>query len=307
MLVAPSISLEKISCKECSGDLIQDLDRSEQVCSSCGIVSENAEEINYFSSAISPSRSMSREQPTSNMSYFLNLSTVINSRNIDAYGKRISSSYELGQLRRWNKFSISRDWKRNNELKAFGEIDRIIEMLGLAKSVGKHANEIYHKQVSGAIRRKSIAGMSAASVLVACYLLGIPSPVDEIEKMSLPVSGKLIRRYYKLLLRVIGIKVTNLDPSNEISKIAAKAGLSGRSERKALAILASVKDNVTLAGKRPVSIAVAALYLASIQENERTNQLRLAFAAGVTPATLRRRSLEITRILDTQTNLLVDI
>jgi len=307
MLVTPSVSLEKLYCKECRGDLIHDLDRSEQICSNCGIVTENAERTDYFSSDISPSRSMLREEPTSNMAYFLNLPTVINSKNVDAYGKQISSSYELGQLRRWNKFSISRDWKRNNELKAISEIDRIIEMLGLSKSVAKYANEIYHKQVSGAIRRKSIAGMSAASVLVACYLLGIPSPVDEIEKMSLPVSGKLIRRYYKLLLREIGIRVTNIDPCHEISKIAANAGLSGRSERKALAILASVKDNATLAGKRPVSIAVAALYLASIQENERTNQLRLAFAAGVTPATLRKRSLEITRILDNQASLLMAI
>ena len=104
------------------------------------------------------------------MAYFLNLPTVIDSKNIDANGKLISGSYER-TLRRWNKFSISRDWKRNNELKAISEIDRIIEMLGLAKSVAKYANEIYHRQVSGAIRRKSIAGMSAASVLVACYLL----------------------------------------------------------------------------------------------------------------------------------------
>ncbi|MHB8566834.1 MAG: transcription initiation factor IIB [Nitrososphaerales archaeon] len=241
---------------------------------------------------------MSREEPTSNMSYFLNLPTVIDSKNIDANGKQISGSYELAQLRRWNKFSISRDSKRNNEVKAISEIDRIIEMLGLAKSVAKQANEIYHKQLSGPIRRRSISGMSAASVLVACYMLGIPCPVNEIERMSAPVSGKVIRRYYKLLLHEIGIRVTNFDPSNDVSRIATKAGLSGRSERKALTILASVKDNATLVGKRPISIAAAALYLASIQEGERANQLRLAFAAGVTPVTLRKRSLEITQILE---------
>ncbi len=126
-----------------------------------------------------------------------------------------------------------------------------------------------------------------------------------MERMSLTVSGKLIRRYYKLLLREIGVRVTNIDPSHEISKIAAKAELSGRSERKALAILVAVNDNATLAGKRPVSIAVAALYLASIQECERTNQLRLAFAAGVSPGTLRKRSSEITQILRDQNSLLL--
>ena len=234
------------------------------------------------------------------MAYFLNLPTVIDSKNIDANGRNISNSYDLGQLRRWNKFSISRDWKRNNELKAISEIDKIIEMVGLSKSVARHANEIYHKQISCSIRRRSIVGMSAASVLVACYLLGIPSPVDEIERMSLPVSGKLVRRYYKLLLRELGIRVTSIDPSHEISKIAGKAGLSGRSERKALAILAAIKDNAILAGKRPGSIAVGALYLASIQECDWTNQLRLAFAAGVAPATLRKISSEIAQILSDQ-------
>ena len=49
--------------------------------------------------------------------------------------------------------------------------------------------------------------------------------------------------------------------------------------------------------KRSHSLAAAALYLASRELGERTNQLRLAFAAGVTAITIRKRSADMTRIL----------
>jgi transcription initiation factor TFIIB len=65
----------------------------------------------------------------------------------------------------------------------------------------------------------------------------------------------------------------------------------------AIEILAKVKGDQRLVGKRPISLAAAALYLASTKNGDRTTQLRLAYAAGVTPITIRKRSLEISDIL----------
>jgi transcription initiation factor TFIIB len=65
----------------------------------------------------------------------------------------------------------------------------------------------------------------------------------------------------------------------------------------AIEILNKVKGDSRLVGKRPMSLAAAALYLASLKSGNKTTQLRLAYAAGVTPITIRKRSLEISDML----------
>jgi transcription initiation factor TFIIB len=86
-------------------------------------------------------------------------------------------------------------------------------------------------------------------------------------------------------------------PSNSISRIAGKAKLSEKTARKALELLASVVDSAMLSGKNPVSLAAAALYLATIETKEYTTQLRIAIAADVSTVTVRKRCLEIIQLV----------
>ncbi len=123
-------------------------------------------------------------------------------------------------------------------------------------------------------------------------------PTEELDRSIPEANGRTTRRYYRLLVREMNISVNNTDPSSHVSGIAARAGLSVKSERRALQILASVWGNSSLMDKRSHSLAAAALYLASRELGERTNQLRLAFAAGVTAITIRKRSADITRLLE---------
>jgi hypothetical protein len=86
-------------------------------------------------------------------------------------------------------------------------------------------------------------------------------------------------------------------PSNSISRIADKAGLSEKTVRKALEILSIVGDSALLSGKNPVSLAAAALYLSTIETSEYTTQLRIAIAADVSTVTVRKRCLEIIQLV----------
>ena len=303
MLAGNQVDLlqEGASCKECNQRLVFAEDNGEQVCNGCGMVNDNP------TSSISYSRnylegltgSASREEPTSSMTYDLNLPTVIDSNNFDANGTRIQGSYELTQLRKWNKYTISGDSKRINQVKAMREMEQIVGALGLANSVTRAACEIYRRGLKeGIISGRSITSMAAAAVLVACNLAGTSCSPDDIESLRNNANARVIRRYYKLLVDHMKIKVNAVDPARDVSRIAGRAALSGRTERRALEILAQVKDHAILAGKRPTSLAAGALYLASIQMRERTNQSRLAYAAGVTPMTIRERSSEISTLLD---------
>lgn len=291
---------EDAFCGECHGKFVSVEDSGEQVCNGCGVVSDrpNFSTSQWPESAAAVTNSTLREQPTSRMMYNLNLPTVIDSEDFDASGKRIRRSYELTQLRRWNLYTISRESNRNNEVQAMREIDQIVGAVGLPDSVAREACEVYHRGIkNGVIRSRSITSMAAAAVLVACSLVGSNCPSDDIEKLKQTGNRKVVRHYHKLLLRNMNVRVTATDPSRDVSRIAGKARLSGRVERKSLEILSQVKYDARLAGKRPASLAAAALYVASAQIGERTNQLRLAFAAGVTPITIRKRSADIFMIL----------
>jgi transcription initiation factor TFIIB len=89
------------------------------------------------------------------------------------------------------------------------------------------------------------------------------------------------------------------DPASHVSRIANRARLGGVTERRAIQILEKVKDDSLLAGKRPASIAAAALFLAANETTASTTQIRIAFAAGITTITLRRRTAEVSGLLQT--------
>jgi transcription initiation factor TFIIB len=296
---------ESAKCEECRGALLFSEDTGEQVCRICGTVSDLPNDLssNLPTYVSSVTNSTSREYPTSTMMYDLNLPTVIDIRNFDANGRRIQASHELNQLRRWNNYTISGGLGRSNQVKAMRDIDQIVRSVGLPASVTREACEIYLRRLKkGVVRSRSITSMAAAAVLVACNLVGATFPTEEIERLKKTPSGKFIRYYHKQLLREMNMRVTSVNPSRDVSRIAGKAGISGRVERKSLEVLSQVKDNSMLAGKRPASLAAAALYVASIEMGERANQMHLAFAAGVTPITLRKRSTEISLILKNHAN-----
>jgi len=286
-------------CRECRGELFMDAESGEQVCGLCGVVTEPQYTPYLPVNAQYPLRA---EEPQSNMIYSLQLHTLIGKGGYDANGKRIKSSYEFEQLRRLNNNTISRDTAISNEMKAASEIRRITEALGLARAVATEAQEIYHRGLKdGLTRRKSIINMSAAAVLIAAKTIGVSCSIEEMERSITEVSGKTARRYYRLLVRQMNLSITGANPSLYVSGIAGKAGLSVKVERKALEILQQVGDSPMLGDKRSQSLAAAALYLAATKVGEHTNQLRVAFAANITPITIRKRSAEISRVLDEQT------
>jgi transcription initiation factor TFIIB len=233
------------------------------------------------------------------MAYDLHLHTLIGRDDRDAEGRPIQSGYEFYQLRRLNNSTISRNSKISNQMKAMVEIERATTKLGLSPAVSKEAQEIYHKGLAnGVIRGKSITNMAVATVMIACKTIGASFPAEELARSIPEASGQRSRRYYRLLIKEMNIRLNNTDPTTHVSGIAGRAGLTVRAERRALEILNSVSGSSTLMDKRSHSLAAAALYLASRELGERTNQLRLAFAAGVTAITIRKRSADISRILE---------
>src|SRR5918996_1670441 len=84
-------------------------------------------------------------------------------------------------------------------------------------------------------------------------------------------------------------KMAVVDPVKCVARIASKAGLSERTKRKALEILKKAEEGKISAGKDPMGLAAAALYVACVMNGENKTQKDVAEAAGVTEVTIRNR------------------
>ena len=281
-------------CAQCGGGFVYDSESGEQLCRKCGVVSTTV----YQDSPTPSGLPHSRSKPESNLMYDIHLPTLIGSDNVDANGKSIRHSHEFDQLRRLNRISISRDSETNNGMKAIAEINRITEAMSLPVSVSNEAQEVYRRGLKeGVIKGKSIVNMAAATVLIAAATVGVSCSLDEMERMVTSVRGRMARKYYRLLIRTMNLEPAQANPSLHVSRIAGRAGLSVTVQRRALEILETVRASQSLGDKRSLSVAGAALYLASIETGERINQLRLAYAVGTTPITIRKRSSDIAAVL----------
>jgi transcription initiation factor TFIIB len=291
-------AFERNICGFCAGELLWDQENGESVCTSCGAVSTGPSEVfAELTHTLGAAGSSGSSHETSSFAQAIGVSTVIGGRDVDGRGHRIGQDRGLRQLRRLDTM-VSWDSKKRRLAKVSMEVRRVTQSMGLNSLVAERAFEIYIKQFDGrSMKAKSLAGVAAASVCVACRELDIARPTNEIVASMAGVNKRQLRHYYRALLRDESTRVVPA-PVNYVSMIAAKASLQGTTERRAIEILAQVKGDPRLVGKRPISIAAAALYLASAKAGERTTQLRLAYAANVTPITIRKRSLEISEILE---------
>lgn len=280
--------------------MIFDVHADERVCNGCGVVMPACDEFLHNSTCAQVKGDDVQpvtESLSNNMMYEISLPSFIGKRNVDASGKQIAG-FHMDRMRKLDRMTLSNDNKMRNLNKAIREILRITEILGLKTMVAERATYIYRKAFSlGLIRGRSISGIAAAAIYVACKELEIPSSACDIENLTVGLSKKNILRYHKILLKVMKINLNLPSPIVYVSKISERTGLSGKTERRALEILSKVCISSSLAGKKPISIAAAALYLASIQTKDRTTQLRIAIATDLTTITIRKCCNEIKQIL----------
>ncbi len=228
------------------------------------------------------------------------LSTVIDWRNKDSYGKDLSANKraQLYRLRKWQRRIRVSDASERNLAFALSELDRITSKLGLPRHVRENAAIIYREAVEkGLIRGRSIEGVVAAAIYAACRKCRVPRTLDEIAEAS-RVDRKEIGRTYRFLARELGIKLTPTNPIDYVPRFASELGLPGEVESKAIQILQKAAEKGLTSGRGPTGVAAAAIYIASVLLGCRRTQREVAEVAGVTEVTIRNRYKELTEHLD---------
>lgn len=223
------------------------------------------------------------------------LTTAIDWKNKDAKGRSIpeQNRAQLFRLRKWNqRIRVSRCGERNLAI-ALGELDREANRLDLPRSIREDASVIYRRAAkNNLIRGRSIEGVVATSLYIACRICNLPRTLNEIAEVS-NVSKKQIAKNYRFLSRELDIKLKPTSPADYISRFASQLGLSGETQSKAIEIIHSANEKGLTSGKGPTGIAAAALYISSVLLGERKTQKDIALVSGVTEVTIRNRYKEL--------------
>jgi len=287
---------QKAKCPRCGkGTLVTDANTGENFCGKCGFVitdkvEESGPEWRSFSKEEHEGRSRAGV-PTSLAMHDMGLATIIGPADRDATGKPLSASMKstIERLRTWDSRSQVHEPVDRNFRQAFSELDRLKDKLAVGDAVIEKAAYIYRKALEkGLVRGRSISALIASALYAACRDTETPRTLKDIGGAS-NIKRKDIARCYRLLLRELSLKMPVVDPIKCVARIASKAGLSEKTKREATKILQTAEEVKISAGKDPMGLAAAALYVACVTNGENKTQRDVAEAAGVTEVTIRNR------------------
>jgi transcription initiation factor TFIIB len=204
----------------------------------------------------------------------------------------------ITRLRTWDSRSQVHESQERNFRQAFSELSRMKDKLALSDSVVEKTAYIYRKALEKNLARgRSIPGLIAAAMYLACRDTGTPRTLNEVAR-QINIKRKDVSRCYRLLLKELDLRMPVLDPIKCMSRIASQAGLSEKVKRRALTILEDANRMEITAGKDPMGLAAAALYISCVINKEDTTQKIIALAAGVTEVTIRNRCKGLRELLD---------
>ncbi|MEM2856410.1 MAG: TFIIB-type zinc ribbon-containing protein [Candidatus Nitrosocaldaceae archaeon] len=290
------VSINGNRCPRCGrGPMVTDNASGEMFCGICGyVLNERIEEQGPEWRAFSKEEHEDRSRtgiPTSLAMHDMGLATIIGPVDKDASGKPLSASMRntIERLRTWDSRSQVHEPVDRNFRQAFSELDRLKDKLAVSDTVIEKSAYIYRKALEkGLVRGRSISALVAASLYAACRDTETPRTLKDIALIS-NIKKKDIARCYRLLLRELDLKMPVVNPIRCIARIASKAQLSEKTRRLALKILEEAEKNKISAGKDPMGLAAAALYVACVTNGENKTQKDVAEAAGVTEVTIRNR------------------
>lgn len=274
--------------------LVADPECGEVVCSKCGLVSpdriaESRAEWRTFDSE--GSERARTGLPVSLAQHDMGLSTIIGKENKDSSGHQLAStvSTTIQRLRTWDFRSKSYSSTHRNLIHAFAELGGLKDKLGLSNSIIEKTAYLYRKaQEKRLVRGRSTSAMLAAAIYASCREMGTPRTLNDIVAAT-EVKRKDISRSYRILVWELDIKVPLVDSMKCVAKIANQAGISEKTKRAAIAYMNDLTEKNISAGKLPMGLAAAVLYMSCLKKGENKSQRGIAEAAGVTEVTVRNR------------------
>jgi len=284
------------TCRRCGKKaMLTDDVTGERFCGKCGfVISETLQdagpEWRSFSKdgGADPTRTGA---PTTLAMHDRGLATIINPMNRDSSGKPLTSTMKstIERLRTWDSRSKVNASSDKNLRQALSQLSTLKDKLSLSDSVIEKASYIYRKALEkGLVRGRSISALIAAALYAACRDTETPRTLKDVADAG-NIKKKDISRCYRILHKELDLKMPVVNPIQCIARIASKLGISEKTKRYAAKVLKIAQEHEESAGKDPMGLAAAALYLSCVRNNEDMTQRDIAEASNVTEVTIRNR------------------
>jgi len=300
---------ESGKCPECNAEkLSHDYERAELICEHCGIVIDEefidaGPEWRAFDSEQKEERSRVGS-PMTNMTHDKGLSTQISIKNRDGQGNPISSSKkaQFYRLRKWHRQARISDAKERNLALALGELNRMSSCLNIPRNIQEDSSKIYREAAEAdLIKGRSIEGVVAASLYIACRKNGVARTLDEIAEAA-RITRKELGRTYRFISSELELKLPLSLPQEYLPRFCSKLELSQKTQLKAEEIIKKAANKGLTSGRSPTGIAAASIYIASVVCGEKRPQKEIAEETNTTEVTVRNRYQEIKEELGIQIN-----
>lgn len=266
--------------------LVEDYRAGDMVCPECGLVvgdrvvdvGSEWRTFSHESNGTDRSRVGGGENP------FLSgtdLSTMVGTDRASGSGLDLQS-----YARYQNRSGIS--GSDRSLLNAIREIQTMASRINLPRTITDRANQLF-KQVHDqkTLKGRSNDAIASACLYIACRQEGVPRTFKEICAIS-KIPKKEIGRCFKLILRTLEASVDLITSEDFMSRFCSNLGLNSTIQRAATYIAKKAVELDLVPGRSPVSVAAAAIYLASQASEDKKSQKDIGDIAGVAEVTIRQ-------------------
>ncbi|MDG6916230.1 MAG: transcription factor IIB [Nitrososphaerota archaeon] len=287
------------ACPVCGNRLIGDSEKGEQVCPTCGYVTLAPADSGPEWKAMDLEEKNKRVRvgaPTTLALHDYGLTTEIGRTMRDSHGKYLDPAMRatVEKMRKWQSRSRTINSEERGLSNVLSRISELCDALNLPDNVAETAAQIYRTSAKKKVAKsKSILGMTAATVYLACRKCGVSRTLKEVARASGMEKGS-VARYFRLVLKEVEKEYVP-PPSVEkyISKLVNVAKIDSRVEHLALTLSRKTSDSRISSGKAPAGLAAAYVYLSSVMVGAHLPQREVAEFAEVTEVTVRNRCREI--------------
>jgi len=280
----------QLECPVCgSVDIREHSDTAEIVCQSCGaVIEEDMVEESAEARAFTAEEREKRKRTGSPLTYTKHdrgISTQI------GHGGSLSevSPNKRGQyhrIRRWDR-RIAESRSRNLRF-ALSELQKLVDDLNLPKSVHEESARLYDKAIEQeTVKGRKIEKIVAALVLLVARSQRVPRTLREVAEAS-DIDKRELGKNYRYVARELDLRIIPARPEDFIPRFGSKLDFSGHTQARARHVIERAREEDLISGRSPEGVVAAALYIASLVEDEKRSQKRIADTIGVTEVTIRK-------------------
>jgi len=282
------MGLSKLADKVCcphhpEAALLEDYRAGDQICSYCGLVVGDrvidvGSEWRTFSSE-SGKEDKSRVGATENHLLGSDLSTMIGPNPAGGKGG-------MGSM--YNSRPQSTTTSDRALKDAFNLMSTMADRINLPRTITDKANLLFKTVYEGRmLKGRANAAIAAACLYIACRQEGVPRTFKEIVAVC-SVNKKEIGRCFKLIVKCHKTNVELITTGDFMSRFCGTLSLSRQIQKAATVIAQRAVEMDIVPGRSPISVAAAAMYLASQASKDKRGQKEIADIAGVADVTIRQ-------------------